>query len=68
VSELSIRKVYIYENKRGDKMMNRVLNALGLVGFSVGITIVVILLGHCSPFLAIGVVLLGLFTIAYIYD
>lgn len=49
-------------------MMSRVLNALGLVGFSVGITIVVILLGYCSPFLAIGVVLLGLFTVAYIYD
>ena len=48
--------------------MNRVLKALVLVGLSVGITIAVILLGHYNPFLAIGTVLLGLFTVAYIYD
>ena len=48
--------------------MNRALNALGLVGFSAGITIIIILLGYFSPFLAIGFVLLGLFTVAYLYD
>ena len=43
----------------------RLLKAFGMVAYSVIATLVIITLGYISPFLAIGVTLLGLFVIAY---
>ena len=47
------------------KKILRVAKALGMVAWAVISTLVIITLGCISPFLAIGVVLLGLVIIAY---
>jgi hypothetical protein len=48
--------------------MGSLLHAFGLVGFSISATLFIIVLSIINPFLAIGIVLVGLFLVAYFCD